>query len=203
MTTIVEKLIIGVVGYIAVEAYFKPVQKQIPNLLKWWWEKKYRKDQLQVYTTKPLVVQDLLRLEMLPGVLRAMQKQTKNGGGVPEVGTSVYEYCVAPVKYSEEFSGQQLDAHYCVVVGDLIKNKKSVILKSDIGKADYPDSMLRDRMEAINAECCVLFDALITKTYYTFIKLDLSVPYESLSADTRNEIRQIVANLKKNIKNKN
>ena len=104
----IEVILIGI-GVGAVEFFLKPIQKMVTPIIKKSIENRLRKNQKGVYEGKVAISSILRILEDLPEVIKAVQIQTKNGGGIPKAGTPIYGTIVSPSKYSETFKNQLRD----------------------------------------------------------------------------------------------
>ena len=179
----IEVILIGI-GVGAVEFFLKPIQKMVTPIIKKSIENRLRKNQKGVYEGKVAISSILRILEDLPEVIKAVQIQTKNGGGIPKAGTPIYGTIVSPSKYSETFNNQLLDSQYCSLISQLITDKK-VVVKTE----DLPECMLRDLFLSQGVKSTLCYDMAITKSDYNFIAIDFNVPIEQLSDKTRDEIR--------------
>jgi hypothetical protein len=182
--------IVVAIGIGAMEVLLKPFQKMIMPVLKKLAEHGFRKNQKGVYERKVAIAALLALIEEQTGVVKAIQVQTKNGGGVPKAGTPIYGSIVAPVKYSDSFRSQLLDGQYCDMLGKLISQKQLTFLTDDL-----PPCILKSQLRSQKITACMCFDAAITKSDYNFISVDLSISPMDLTDEAKDNIRQYTTDI--------
>lgn len=190
----IETIFIAI-GAALVEVILKPIQRAIMPYIKKRIEDGFRKNQKGVYERKVAIASLLKLIEDQEGIVKAVQIQTKNGGGVPKANTPIYGSIVSPAKYSDTFRSQLLDSQYCDLVSNLITTKRLTFVTRDL-----PDCILKDQLLTQGVRASIFFDASITKSDYNFIAVDLNVLPTDLPPEVRDSIRQYTNELIKLLK---